>query len=238
MKIAIWWGICVLLLLPMQSQAKSTDSAKPRKQGAKKSGRWSQVERMYRRLEKQRRGLRPHLLRLALRAYTRGWERKELTRPILSVIDYSLHSKHRRMWIFDMQKYRLLWHEWVTHGSGSGDGKGNAVRFSNQPNSLATSLGLFRVGVLYYGKYGVSLRLHGLEHSINHHALRRAVVIHGADYAHPSLIKKQGRLGQSWGCPSLRKPIHKIIIPHLANGSALFAYYPQRAWLQQSRYLR
>lgn len=194
-------------------------------------------DRLLQRLQKNRRGLRVHVLRLGLRAYVKGWRQKDFHRPVLTIIDYSLPSKLPRMWVFDMKGYRLLWREWVTHGSGSGDGKGNAVRFSNVPNSLATSLGLFRVGKVYHGQFGISAKLHGLEPGFNDNAYKRFVVIHGADYASPSLVRKQGRLGRSWGCPSLRKPMHKRIIPRIAKGGALFAYFPQRKWLQHSDYL-
>ena len=43
------------------------------------------------------------------------------TRPILTVIDYSLPSVNRRLWVLDLQADTVLFHERVAHGKGSGE---------------------------------------------------------------------------------------------------------------------
>ena len=47
----------------------------------------------------------------------------------LAVIDFSLPSSERRLWIFDLQQRRLLLEDFVAHGKKSGENL--ATRFSN-----------------------------------------------------------------------------------------------------------
>ncbi len=154
---------------------------------------------------------------------------------IFTVIDYSLPSTQKRLWVFDMENRELIYHELVAHGKNTG---GNmATRFSNVTGSLQTSLGLFRTAETYYGQNGYSLRLHGLEKGVNHLALPRTIVIHGAWYVSRKLAEKQGRIGRSWGCPAVREAVAKPLIDTIKNGSLVFAYYPDEDWLDRSRFL-
>ncbi len=153
----------------------------------------------------------------------------------LAVIDYSKPSTARRLWVFDLSKPALLFHERVAHGSATGDDK--ATFFSNKPGSHASSIGLYRTANSYYGSKGYALRLKGLEDGVNDNAYRRAIVMHGADYAKPSFVKRIGRLGRSWGCPAVRPAIVKPLINSLKGGQYLFAYYPKPDWIKHSDYL-
>ena len=154
---------------------------------------------------------------------------------ILTVIDYSLPSTKKRLWVFDVAQRELLFHELVAHGKNTG---GNvATRFSNVTGSLQTSLGLFRTAETYYGQNGYSLRLHGLEKGVNHLALPRTIVIHGAWYVSRKLAERQGRIGRSWGCPAVREAVARPLIDTIKNGSLVFAYYPDEDWLGNSRFL-
>ena len=100
-----------------------------------------------------------------------------------------------------------------------------------------TSLGLFKTADTYQGSHGYSLRLLGLEKGTNDNALARAIVIHGAPYVSESLAASMGRIGRSWGCPALRPEVAHSVIDTLKGGAAIFAYYPDSAWLQQSQFL-
>lgn len=151
----------------------------------------------------------------------------------LAVIDYSLPSTARRLWVFDMREGRLLQHEHVAHGRGSGDNY--ATAFSNRDGSHQSSLGLFRTAETYMGGNGYSLRLDGLEPGVNDNARARAIVMHGAWYVDPALAAKQGRLGRSYGCPALRRQVARVIIDELKDRNLLFSYAADPAWLQRSR---
>jgi hypothetical protein len=172
-----------------------------------------------------RAGLRPDVLRLALRARDRAAARGLTARPILTVIDYSLASRERRLWVLDLAHARVLAKELVAHGRGSGDDR--PARFSNRPGSLQSSLGTFLTGGVYQGGHGLSLRLRGLDPGVNDRAEARAIVVHGAPYVSPAVIAQLGRLGRSQGCPALSPAAAARVIPLIRDGTVLFAYYPQ-----------
>jgi len=154
---------------------------------------------------------------------------------LLTVIDYSRPSTDPRLWVLDLARERVLFEERVAHGQGSGDNY--ATRFSNLDGSHQTSLGLFRTADTYVGTNGYSLRLDGLEPGVNDRARDRAIVMHGAPYVSEGNIRALGRLGRSHGCPALRQAIARKVIDTIKDGSLVFAYYPDRQWLNGSRFL-
>jgi len=153
----------------------------------------------------------------------------------LAVIDYSLPSTQQRLWVFDLKRRKLLFHELVAHGRNSGENM--ATLFSNQNESHATSLGLFRTQESYRGQNGYSLRMEGLEPGFNDNAFDRAIVIHGAPYVSPVLARANGRIGRSLGCPAVRPAIAHKLIDSMKDGQLLFSYYPDQRWLKSSSYI-
>ncbi len=178
-----------------------------------------------------RAGLRSSVLKSALIAYRRAVVEGAARRAVLTVIDYSLPSHVKRLWVLDLKRGRVLAREFVAHGRGTGDDV--ARRFSNRDNSYQTSLGTFVTGDTYDGHNGLSLRLDGLDPGLNDHALERGIVMHGAWYVSREMIQRVGRLGRSEGCPALSETAAPRIIHLIEGGSVLFAYYPAPA-LQRS----
>ncbi|MGH1335683.1 MAG: murein L,D-transpeptidase catalytic domain family protein [Aureispira sp.] len=153
----------------------------------------------------------------------------------LVLIDFSKPSTKKRLYVLDLQNKKLLFQSLVAHGRNSG--KVTPTQFSNDHKSKQSSLGFYKTGETYQGKNGYSLRLDGLEQGINHHARQRSVVIHGADYASQAFIKKNGRLGRSWGCPALPFALNKDIIDAIKNKSAVFIYAPNKTYQRDSPYM-
>ena len=153
----------------------------------------------------------------------------------LAVIDFSLPSSERRLWIFDLRSGRLLLEDFVAHGQKSGENR--ATQFSNVVGSHQSSIGLFRTAESYRGKHGYSLRMDGLEPGINDRARERAIVIHPADYVNPDWIATQGRIGRSQGCPAVRPEVARMVVDSLKGGQFMFSWYPDQDWLQTSAYL-
>ena len=153
----------------------------------------------------------------------------------LAVIDFSLPSSERRLWIFDLQQGRLLLKEFVAHGMKSGENL--ATRFSNVIGSHQSSIGLFRTAESYSGKHGYSLRMDGLEPGVNDLARERAIVIHPAAYVNPAWIATQGRIGRSQGCPAVRPEVARMVVDSLKGGQFMFSWYPDQQWLNSSAYL-
>ena len=179
--------------------------------------------------------LNPEVLQAALSATTCAQRQDEVKRKVLSVIDYSLPSTQPRLWVFDLEKRELLFHELVAHGVNTGENM--ATRFSNIEGSRQSSLGLFLTDKTYIGRNGYSLKLHGLEEGINHRALERTIVLHGAWYVSETFRREHGRLGRSWGCPAVKKEVAKPLIDTIKDGSLLFVYYPDQKWLSSSDFL-
>lgn len=178
---------------------------------------------------------RPDVLALARRAYECGQREGQFERPMLTVIDYSLPAREPRLWVIDMAQNKVVRRELVAHGEGSGSDA--ALTFSNDEGSHQSSLGLFRTESSYNGRFGYSLRLSGLEPAINDKAYDRAIVMHGSPEVGESAIARWGTIGRSWGCPMVPQDVAPALIDSIEGGSAVFAYYPQAEWLQQSHYL-
>ncbi len=174
------------------------------------------------------------LFRMALNGYNQTDSLRK--KDILTIIDYSKPSAQKRFFVIDLQKKTLLYQSLVAHGKNSGEYY--AKSFSNQNRSLKSCLGFFVTGETYHGKYGLSLRLDGLEGGFNDNARKRAIVIHGADYVSQDYAKMYGRLGKSWGCPALPLNTCEKIIRSIANGSCLFIYGNDENYLKNSRYLQ
>lgn len=175
------------------------------------------------------------VIALAVRASQCRLAQGEVPAQRLAVIDYSLPSTEQRLWVFDLQRRTLLFHELVAHGRNSG--KNMASQFSNQNESMATSLGLYRTRSTYVGQNGYSLRMEGLEPGFNDRAFDRAIVIHGAPYVSRDLARLNGRIGRSLGCPAVRPAIAHKLIDSMKDGQLLFSYYPDRRWLNSSSFI-
>lgn len=151
---------------------------------------------------------------------------------IISIIDFSLPSTEKRLYVVDLKNYQVLYKTYVAHGKNSGTVMANS--FSNSPSSYKSSLGFYKTLGTYIGKHGYSLRLQGLEKGINDNAYERAIVMHGADYVNPSYIPKLGYIGRSQGCPAVSPKEAKPIINTIKNGSCLFIYSPNTSYQQHS----
>ncbi|WP_028389063.1 murein L,D-transpeptidase catalytic domain family protein [Legionella fairfieldensis] len=154
---------------------------------------------------------------------------------ILTIIDYSLPSSKKRLWVFDLKEKKLLFHTYVSHGITSGFLISNY--FSNKYNSKASSIGIYKTEKAYYGREGLSLRLDGLDRGFNDNASGRYVVMHGGWYVDENFIKKYGRAGRSWGCPALPLNLTESIINTIKDKSLFVVYYPNDNWFVKSKFL-
>jgi len=142
-------------------------------------------------------------------------------RDTVGLVDYSVHSRLPRFHIIDMasgERETLF----VSHGKGSDpQHKGRLQSFSNVPGSEASSAGAYLTGQLYVGKHGRSRRLIGLEER-NSNAEARAIVIHGAWYAAPEMVRKSGKLGRSQGCLAVPKADIETVLARLGDGRLIY----------------
>lgn len=162
----------------------------------------------------------------ALEGYQRLKEKGLVKKDILTLVDFSLSSNTKRLWVIDMASNTVLFNSLVAHGRNTGNEF--ATKFSNRPESNQSSLGFYATGEVYTGKHGLSLRLDGLEKGVNDNARNRAVVIHGADYVSEQFIRNHSRLGRSQGCPALPVELTSRIINIIKDKSCLYIYHPSR----------
>ena len=155
---------------------------------------------------------------------------------ILSIIDFSLSSAKKRLFVLDMKNYKLLFVTYVAHGRNSGTSQ--AIYFSNEAESFKSSIGFYLTGVTYAGEHGYSMRLKGYEAGYNDKAEERAIVMHSADYVSEALIKQQGYIGRSLGCPALAPEVYKQVINKIKNRTCLFIYGTSGNYIQNSGMLK
>ena len=140
----------------------------------------------------------------------------------IGIADFSLPSSTPRFHVLDIGSGSVSSH-WVAHGRGSDPAHtGWLERFSNEPQSHATSAGAFRTEDVYFGSHGRSLRLEGLDPT-NSNAAARAIVVHGAPYVSAEILHDHGVLGRSLGCFALAESSLGEVLARLGTGRMIYA---------------
>jgi hypothetical protein len=143
-------------------------------------------------------------------------------RDTLGVVDFSLASSEPRFHVIDLASGNVDSYR-VAHGRGSDPShSGYLQRFSNDFGSYATSNGAYVTADYYQGKYGLSLKVRGLDWS-NSNAEPRAIVIHNAWYAEDEMIPLHGQLGRSEGCFAMSRKNQYEVMRRLAGGRMIYA---------------
>lgn len=163
----------------------------------------------------------PRLVARARASFERHRGRLAFT-DIVGIADFAKPSAIPRFYLLDTNTGRVSAHL-VSHGRGSDPAhSGWLRRFSNAVGSNASSEGGYVTGEFYYGRYGRSMRLSGLDPS-NSNAHARAIVVHSAWYAEPNVVQEHGRLGRSEGCFALSYRSLQETLARLGPGRFLYA---------------
>ena len=171
----------------------------------------------------------------------KGWDKllnqgRLENQSVITIVDFSQPSNMKRLYVLDMENYKVLFNTLVAHGKNSG--REWATYFSNQLSSYKSSPGFYITGQTYSGNNGYSLKLTGIENGINDKAIQRAIVIHGADYVNESFIALRGFIGRSQGCPAVPVKEARSIINTIKNGACLYIYAPTQNYLSRSAMLK
>ncbi len=182
-------------------------------------------------------GLTDKVFRLALKGHDKlGHEGKLRNTALLTIVDFSQSSRNKRLYVIDLLHKLVLFNTYVAHGRKTGDEY--AKYFSNIAGSLQSSLGFYVTRQEQSGsQVGLSLIIEGVEKGFNDNALRREIIIHGAVYATENFIRKTGRLGRSFGCPSLPPDLIKPVIEAIKEGTCLFIFHQDDRYLSHSALL-
>jgi len=168
---------------------------------------------------------------------------------LLAVVDFSQRSNSRRFYLIDLNKEKVIINYFTSHAYNSDkNSDGFADYFSNVPNSETSSLGFMKTGETYHGMWGYSLRVAGLDSTLNSNVLKRAVVIHGLGGLDPiqasagSVSTSQGcfmfsstESGRFWGFED--KSMNEVIINRMKAGTLLFAYVDGDRSLFESQWI-
>ena len=143
-------------------------------------------------------------------------------RDTIGVVDFSLPSADPRFHVINMLTGQVDSFR-VAHGSGSDpDHSGFVELFSNEFGSHATSNGTYITADTYDGKYGLSMKVDGLDWT-NNNANARAIVIHNAWYAEDDMIPAHGKLGRSEGCFAFSRASQWKVMDRLGGGRMIYA---------------
>jgi hypothetical protein len=129
-------------------------------------------------------------------------------KEIVFLIDMKIKSGKNRFFVYDLKNDTILDQGLVAHGIGSQTQTEGQLIFSNDANSLCTSLGKYYVGASYNGKFGKSYKLYGLEQS-NNNAFLRNIVIH--KYGKVPGEEQEQPICKSFGCPMINEEFYTRI---------------------------
>jgi hypothetical protein len=118
------------------------------------------------------------------------------------LIDMNIESGRNRFFIYDLKKDSVIDAGLVTQGSCD---KGR--RYGNEIGCGCTSLGRYKIGNPYKGKFGLAYKLHGLDSS-NSNAFKRYVVLHSHSCVPDGEVNPLP-ICRSEGCPTVSAPFLK-----------------------------
>lgn len=121
---------------------------------------------------------------------------KKFNTNLCFLVDMSISSGSNRIFVYDLAKDSIIDAGLVTEGSCS-----NGKRFGNEVGRGCTSLGKYKIGNPYTGKFGLAYKLHGLE-GTNSNAFKRYVVLHSHECVPASEVAPYP-ICRSEGCPTV-----------------------------------
>ena len=128
------------------------------------------------------------------------------------LFDVGRPSFENRFLVYNLLDNTIISQRKAAHGRCNQDWL-EGRKYSNTPGSGCTSLGKYRIGTSYYGRFGLAYKLYGLD-TTNNNALNRFVVLHAHDCV-PEPSSPILQLCQSDGCPMVApgfmKELHKYL---------------------------
>ena len=132
----------------------------------------------------------------------------DYNQDVVFLADMAIKSRYNRFYVYDLKNNRILHEGLVAHGKGSNTGTYGELQFSNVEGSNMTSLGNYKVGVDYVGRFGKSYKLLGLDKT-NDQAFARYVVLH--TYTFMPHEEQLVPIINSEGCPMVSNETFKIL---------------------------
>jgi len=131
----------------------------------------------------------------------------------VTIIDYSKSIISTRLYLVDIEKNQIVMRSTVAHALNSG--LVYPTKFSNDKGSNKSCLGAFKTMQTYYGKYGYSLQIEGLDNGINSNSLGRNIVFHS---------NKKMKFKWTLGCFATPEEINQKLIDKIKGGTLVYAF--------------
>lgn len=132
----------------------------------------------------------------------------EYNQDFVFLVDMAVKSRYHRFFVYNMKSGTIEEKGLVAHGIGSETGTYGELQFGNTEGSNKTSLGNYRIGNSYTGRFGKSYKLHGLDIT-NNNAFSRYIVLH--TFAFMPHEEQLVPVMRSEGCPMVSKDFFKIL---------------------------
>jgi len=127
-------------------------------------------------------------------------EKNHFNTELCFFVDMSVESGKSRFFVYDMKKKQVRIKGLVAHGRCNKDWL-SGRKYGNVVGCGCTSLGRYKIGNPYKGRFGLAYKLYGLD-STNSHAYSRFVVLH-AHACVPEQEVDPSPICQSDGCPTV-----------------------------------
>ena len=149
---------------------------------------------------------------------------KSYNNTIAFVIDMHLESGKNRFFVINLNNDSIMDAGLVTHGRCNQNWL-RGRKYGNEVGCGCTSLGLYKIGSAYKGRFGLAYKLHGLD-STNSNAFQRFVVLHSMECV-PESETYPYPICQSDGCPTVSPGFLKklqVILDSSAKPVLLYIY--------------
>jgi len=140
---------------------------------------------------------------------------KSYNDQICFLVDMNLPSGQNRFFVYDLKKDTVKNAGMVTHGRCNQQWL-EERRYSNEEGSGCTSLGKYKIGNSYIGRFGLAYKLYGLDKT-NSNAFNRYVVLHAHDCVPETEVKDE--ICQSEGCPTVSPNFLQELKPIIKESS-------------------
>jgi hypothetical protein len=142
-------------------------------------------------------------------------KKKGYNESVCFFIDMTLSSGQNRFFVYDMVKDSIQRSGLVTHGRCNQmwlEGR----KYSNEPGCGCTSLGRYKIGNSYIGRFGLAYKLYGMDKT-NSNAFKRFVVLHSHECVPAAEV--QDEICQSDGCPTVSPQFLQQLKPMIDQSS-------------------
>jgi hypothetical protein len=126
-------------------------------------------------------------------------QQKNYNESVCFLVDMSLPSNQNRFFVYDLKNDSLQTTGLVTHGRCNQNWL-EGRKYGNTVGCGCTSLGKYRIGNPYNGRFGLAFKLYGLDKT-NDKAFDRFVVLHSHSCVPETEVKED--ICQSDGCPTV-----------------------------------